>query len=503
METQPLHPRESLDLELSQYLDLLRRKWLVLALIWGGTFGLAVVAASLKAPSYQASSKVLVKVDRTASLTGIGKGVGEFNSIAKDPLSTEIEIILASPSLERVIGTLGLTDDEGESLSPKTLRERLDVSVAGGADVIQVSYEAEDAQVAANVANELSRVYIESNILENQLQASKARLLTEQQLPESERFVNQSEASLRKFKEDNGIVSLQDEAKSVVISLQELDGQFLQAQSALEEATSKSNQLRKMLGLDLSQAMVASDLSQSPAVQSALLELQALERKKAVDLGTYTSLSPVIQTVTAEEESLKQLLREEIAAVVGNTAAVPDRFLQMGGMRQELVAQFSSAEVQRLGLQNRLQTLASYRDRYRDRAKTLPSLEQQQRELERTQEVARQSYQENLRRLRDLQVAEEQSIGNAVLLEPAAVPDEPNRSGQQAVIGFGGLAGALLATGAAALMAFGESNRSRRKAKGGVYVPPPVPAPSLGSTSSATQNSGLPGSESGRPEGAA
>ncbi len=476
METQPLHARESLDLELGQYFDLLRRKWLVLALIWGGTFGIAVGAALLKAPSYQASSKVLVKVDQTASLTGIGKGVGDINSIAKNPLSTEIEIILASPTLERVIGTLDLKDEEGKTLKPKDLRQNLDVKVAGGADVIEMSYEAKEAQLAADVVDELSRVYIESNILDNQLQASKARLLTEQQLPESERFVQQSEASLRDFKESNGIVSLQDEAKSVVLALQELDSQILQAQSGLEEAKSRSSKLRETLGLSLSQAMLASDLSQSPAVQNALLELQALERDKAVKLGTYTSLSPVIQVASAEEESLKQLLRQEIAGVVGNTTEVPDRFLQMGPMRQDLIARFADAEVQRLAFQNRLQILSDSRSLYSGRATSIPGLEQQQKELERTQEVARQSYQENLRRLRDLQVAEEQSIGNAVLLEPAAVADEPDRTEQQVIMGFGGLAGALLAAAAAALMAFGESNRSRRQAQGGIYVPPPIPS---------------------------
>lgn len=430
----------------------------------------------MKAPSYQASSKVLVKVDRTASLTGIGKGVGEISSIAKNPLSTEIEIILASPTLERVIGTLDLKDQVGEPLMAQDLRQNLDVSLAGGADVIEMSYKAKDPQLAADIVDELSRVYIESNILDNQLQASKARLLTEQQLPESERFVQQSEASLRDFKENNGIVSLQDEAKSVVIALQDIDSQALRLEAALGEATSKATQLRETLGLNLPQAMVASDLSQSPAVQSVLLDLQALERQKAIQLGTYTSLSPVIQVASAEEQSLKRLLRKEIAAVVGNTSAVPDRFLQMGPMRQDLIAQFSNAEVQRLGLETQLQTLAEYRSRYLSRANSLPSLEQQQKELERTQEVARQSYQDNLRRLRDLQVAEEQSIGNAVLLEPASVPDEPDRTNQQVLMGFGGLAGALLAAGAAALMAFGESNRSRRQAQGGIYVPPPVPS---------------------------
>ncbi len=476
METQPLHARESLDLELSQYFDLLRRKWLVLALIWGGAFGLAVGAALLKAPSYQASSKVLVKVDQTASLTGIGKGVGDINSIAKNPLSTEIEIILAAPTLDRVIGTLDLKNDEGESLTAKDLRKNLDVSVAGGADVIEMSYEAKDAQLAANIVDELSRVYIESNILENQLQTSKARLLTEKQLPESERFVQQSEASLRDFKESNGIVSLQDEAKSVVIALQDIDSQVLQVRSSLDEVVSTATQLRETLGLNLSQAMLASDLSQSPAIQGVMLDLQALERQKAIKLGTYTGQSPVIQVSSAEEESLKQLLWEEMITVVGNRTEVPERYLQMGAMRQELIAQFAQAEVQRLGLENRLQTLAEYRDRYVSRANSLPSLEQQEKELERTQEVARQRYQENLRRLRDLQVAEEQSIGNATLLEPAALPDEPNRTSQQIIVGFGGLAGALLAAGAAALMAFDESNRDRRHAQGGVVVPSPGPS---------------------------
>ena len=60
-----------------------------------------------------------------------------------------------------------------------------------------------------------------------------------------------------------------------------------------------------------------------------------------------------------------------------------------------------------------------------ERLNNLPRLEQNQRQLERKVQAAQSTYSLLLQKLQESQIAENQNVGNASLISPAEVPEEP------------------------------------------------------------------------------
>lgn len=478
MNTKSLESRDTLDVDFSRYMRTLKSRWLLIALLWGGTIGLAGIAASLKLPSYEANTKILVRTDTTSTLTGVGRGVGGLDPLVKaqNPLTTEVEIISSKPVIERVIQRLELQGSDGQPLATEDFQAQLTVKIVGGADVINLSYQDTDPSVAAAVVNELAKLYIEKNAKDQQQRTMKALGSLEGQLPETQTFVRQAEEKLRRFREDNQIISLADESRSLVQLLETLDNQISEAQAAFVQVQTEADALQDSLGLTAQDAMAVSDISQSTAIQALLEELKAVERQKAVQRGVYTDQSPVVLTAQAQEDNLRQLLRQEIETVVGTRSPLSSTdMMQVGELRQGIIGKFLDAEVQRLSLANRVKSLEEFRSIYRERASNLPVLEQEQAQLEQTLEVARSTYQNLLQRLKELEAAEKQDIGNATVIEPAEVPEEAVSGERSKILALGGLLGAFLATTVVTLLTLRDEEKLRQESTLHLATPGTIP----------------------------
>lgn len=455
--------RASLDLDLLRYLRLVKQRGLVVLILMAGSLGISAAIAALNPVTYKADAKLLVEVDRLSTLTGFGEGVGEISPLvtAQNPLSTELEIITSRPILEEVINRLNITDKQGDLISVREIQEDVEASILGGADVIQISFTSEDPEAAKAIVNSLANVYIENNIDQNRLQATKALQLLEQQLPEKESSVSQSETALRNFKEENNIISLGNQAESTVQILESLEDQILTNTADLEQVRVRASQLQSNIGLTVRQAMTISDLGQAPAVQNALQELQAIERQRAIELGFYTEEGPIVQQYQAQIDSLNNLLREEISLVLASDQPVSRRYLQVSDTRLAAIEEFIEVETLRLSIAQRIEALQSLTEVYRQRGSDIPRLEQKSAELERSLEVSRSSYQNLLGRLQELQTAESQEIDNARLIEPAVLPEQATSSKKITLL-LGGVVGAFLSTAAVALLEIMDA-RNRQK----------------------------------------
>ena len=120
--------------------------------------------------------------------------------------------------------------------------------------------------------------------------------------------------------------------------------------------------------------------------------------------------------------------------------------LQSSEIKQKLTEDFAKAETDRLGLASRLSLLSNVESSYRQRVNVLPQLEEKQRELQRKLDAAQSTYEVLLRKLQEVQVAENQNIGNARIIEPALVPIKPSSGKKLLKLGLGGVVGILLAT---------------------------------------------------------
>jgi capsular exopolysaccharide synthesis family protein len=436
------YPEENIDLQ--KYWLVLKRRWFPATGVFGIVVVLAALVASVQKPVYEAEGKLLFKQDRSSSLTGFQNNIGEIVRIGEkaNPLSTEAEIIRSLPIVQKTVEALDLRDEKGKSMDPKIISAGLKVKPVTETDILQISYKDNDPKIAAAIVNKIMEVYIENDILSNRAKATAARVFIDKQLPNVEATVRQADAALRKFKEENGVVALPEEAASAVEVMADLDKQIAQAQAQLAEADAKSTALRNQVGLNSEAAVAVSSLSQSPAVQEVLTELQKVQGQLAVEQTRFLDTSPTIASLQRREAALKSLLQGRVDQVLGSQQAPIDN-LQIGALRQQLTADLVQSEMERSGLASQLTVLYQAQSAYKKRSNVMPRLEQNLRELERRVGASQSTYETLLNKLQEAQVTENQNVGNARVISTAQVPKKAGPSKKKYLL-LGGIGGILL-----------------------------------------------------------
>ncbi len=460
-----MEARESIDLDLSQYLLTLKRRWLPATSILLATVGLSIFATTLLKPSYEAEGKLLFK---TPTFSAIGSSLlpssseagsgGDLKSLVstQNPITTQIEVISASPLLQQTISQLQLKNAKGQLMQVKELQDALTFKIVGGTDVLQVGYKSRNPKEAAAVVNTLMSLYLKNDILTNRAEAQSTRQFMIQQLPKMQAAVNEAEAKLRKFKQQYHVVDLGEEAKSAVGMLGNLDNNLSAVRAQLEEATAQGNELRQKVNLNPQEALAVSAISQSATVQTTVTQLQEIERQLATDRSRFQNDNPIIVSLEAKRVNLNTLLQQQVRQTIGDGEQVPQGLLRIGDLRQNLIKEFLQSEVQRIGLEKKLASLSNSRTAYEQRMKTIPQLTQTQHQLERQIDVAQSTSQTLLKKVQELQIAENKNAANARIIVSAIAPDKPKSSPAPIIIGLGTLAGAFLATTSVLLLEMGD-----------------------------------------------
>lgn len=445
------NPHSFEEIDLQKYWLVLKRRWIAVIGVFGSVLTFSSVCAFSLRPVYQAQASLLIKTDRTSSLTGLGGDVGRLEPlmIQSSPVDTQAQIVKSVPVLQETIRTLDLKDDAGNPLRIEDLDQALTVVNAKGTDILDIYYADYDPQLAAKVVNTLIKIYIKQNIQANRAQAVSAGKFIWEQLPKTEQAVKQAESDLRKFKEQNKVVVLQQEAAEAVNAISRLNEQITSVQAQLVNVTAQSKKLQQQIKLESQKSITYAELSQIPGTQQLLTQLQKLQADLAIARTKFQPSHPTVVDLEQQVAALNKVLQERIKQVAGPNEQVALKDLQIGGVRQALIQDLATTEKIRIGLEKQITQLINTRNAYKQRASILPKLEETQRELERKLKAAQTTYETLLIRMQQVNVAEHQNIGNASIISPALVPDKPSGPRKLLLIAAGGILGALLAVVAA------------------------------------------------------
>ena len=457
MTSSPQVDQEDTDyIDFEQYWLILKRRWLPATVVASSVVGIAALVTFTQKPVYQAGAKLLFnKQSNVSSLTGLSETVGELSGITNlsNPLETEAEVIRSNPIIQKTIDKFNLRDKKGDPISVESFLKQLKVKSVRGTDVLELSYKSTDPQQAAAIVNSLMKDYIDNNISVNTAEARAAREFLNKQLPRVESRVVEAEAELRKFKEANKVVALEEEAKFGVESLKDSLEELTKAEAQLAAANTRSQALQRELNIEKQKAVEVSELSQSPAVQQVLQEYQKVQDELAVARTRLTNEHPTVVNLAQKERALRNQLEKRVGQVVGgNSNSLPKDNLQVGELKQTLTSQLLNSEVERLAAANQVGVLRKAFALQRARLTVLPKLEQQQRQLERRLQIAQITYQELLKKLQEVQVLENQNIGNARIISEALVPEQKISPRIQLNLLLGGFLGVLLGAGTALIL---------------------------------------------------
>jgi polysaccharide biosynthesis transport protein len=439
------------EIDLQRYWLVLKRRWRPASVVFVATVLAALGSTINQKPSYEASTKILLRPDQTAALTGV-QDLGDLKSLKQtgDPLATQAEIIFSLPVLEDTISALDLKDAEGKPIKPADIAKDLSVEPLPDTDVIALSYHSGQAELSAAVVNQVMRSYIETNLSSNRSEVTAARRFLEKELPRAQAEADAVSQALRAFDEQNSIIALPEEADATVAAIASLDNEISVAQVALVTSRSQADQLARQLGMSAQEALSLATVNQSPAVQAALTELQTVRSDLATALTRYTAEHPSVRALQRQESALVGVLQNRVSDVVGGS--VSPRLLSMSSVDEKLAEQLVQAEVDSVSNYNKLATLVATRDTYQQQGGVFPGLKKTQTELEQRQAAA-QSNLETLRsRLQEIQLAENRNVGSARVVEFAVPPELPKVESRLMPLLAGGVVGAFLGIATAFLL---------------------------------------------------
>jgi polysaccharide chain length determinant protein (PEP-CTERM system associated) len=466
---------------------LWKRKLLIAFL--GTGLGVLATAIALWLPAvYRAEVLVLVESQRVPERFVTSTVSADLN----DRLSTLRQQIMSYARLLGIINKYGLYREERgrkpEEEVIELMRERIFVSLDQGwskeqPGAFRIAYEAHEAAVAAQVANELAELFIDQNLRSREVRAVGTSEFLQSQVDEAKKRLEGQEALLGDYKrKHNGELPQQETTLNAALArLQvQLQGVYDEISRTGQTKTIKESELSTAEASQSAFRQMTEQLSavgprrEAQKTESAA-EVEMLEKKLEALRARYTGNHPDVRETGAALARLRERLARGPEADSTATGSTSDSAADKPAASQNQVLMSGTLvrERERVEQLKTLQTIAGTQLEHLDverqrilreiaavqaRLSQLPMREQQIAAIARDYEISRANYQSLLDKKLSAEMATEleknQKSERFTVLDAARVPEEPVKP-DRLVIGLLGWAlGLVLAVVAALLVEF-------------------------------------------------
>ncbi len=426
------------EIHLRDYLAvILKRKWTIIVCF--AVLVTTVTIGSFKMePVYKATCQVLIERENP-NVVNIQE-VMAIDASSTDYYQTQYEILKSKDLAEMVIEHLNLannkefnpepkiglgtiigtikgaisniffgTEEEGEKVDKKNqlikaYLGRLKIEPIRNSRLVNINFEAHNPKLAAHIANTHAKLYIDQT-LERKFSASQEAIgWLNNRIKDVKRKLEESEAALHKYRQENDLVSVDfEESHNIIVQkLNELSTALTQAKTARIEKENLYNELKRLSKKpEMVQSMPAVVIN--PLIQ----QLKAEYIKARVE---YSELSrkygPEHPQMIRQKSQIKEI-ESKIAKEVKNIA-------------RSIETEYRVAKRQE-------QSLIRVLEKQKTEAMALHEKEIQYNVLRRDVDSTRALYESILKRLKEASVTEDLKASNITVVDPARIPDIPSK----------------------------------------------------------------------------
>ncbi len=289
---------------------------------------------------YEAKMKILVKRERVDAAVSPGRDAVMSNpgEVSEEELNSEVELLKSRDLLEKVVVACDLQNlksshfwdrlipavaadesDSGQDSEKKisqavlALESKLQIEPLKKTDLIQVTYDSPDPQLAAGVLRTLGSLYLEKTVAVHRPPGAFEFFQTESLHYDQE--LQTAEAQLTNFDRDKGVADPQLEKQIALQKLSEFQATFNETQVAIKENEKRTRVVEEELASTPAQSMSTVRSSDNPflmqQLKTTLLDLElkrtALLEKFEPDYRPVQELQKqideTVDTITKAEKS--------------------------------------------------------------------------------------------------------------------------------------------------------------------------------------------------------
>jgi len=381
--------------------------------------GVGTVLTQLPERIYESKSTLLIQAPATsARLISPGEQpavVGELDAVGDrvSPVNNQVALLKSRPIYDLALERLNLTTSEAP-------HGNLQVSGVDGTDLVEVSYQSNSSELAAEVVQAVVEVYMEQNLSANRAQGSQARQFIEEQLDGLRNELAQTRERLESFQTSSGFLGTAVETDSITESLNNFASQVAAARADLSATEQRIAQLRTQLSDDPLATLNAAGVSQDPAYQELQSQLVEAQGQLADYENRFTDNDPYVISARERRDRIQALMNQRSEQLLGGSTQQP-----VDPIRQRLVEQWFTLQAERSAQAARLAQLTQQYNQLQARSRQLPELIKQQSQLQLDAELAEQEYRTFEQQYTATRIAEQQEVSNVRVVEPATVNDNP------------------------------------------------------------------------------
>jgi capsular exopolysaccharide synthesis family protein len=432
-------------LHLSDYWRVLVRRRLLALLVLLLVVGAVAAWVVLKRPVYEATAQIMIEREIPSVLEFERNGQGGAAAEAWDDFyQTQYRLLQSRLLARKVVERLHLLQDP-EFGGPRSTAEvqaaekatagispdmeaaidafltRLKIQPVKNSQLVAVTFSAHRPDLAAEAANTLAQVYIQQTLEFRYRVSAEAGAWLSDEAKEQAHKVEAAEAALQKFKEKEGLVSIDERRVLLEQKLKDLGAALTVARTRRLE---KEAQFQKMQAAPNPEELP--EAISSPLIQGLRTQLAELERQKTqLEAQGYLSRHPEMVKITTQIDGT----REKIATEAGRTVRAAENEYRVAAEQEDKIAgAVEGAKAESLDLAQRgLKYDALKRDLQ-----------------------ASQSLSDNLvAREKQTDVARDLQASNVHVIDTAIAPTEPVRPRPVRDLGLAVVLGFVLAIGAA------------------------------------------------------
>ncbi|MEM9265129.1 MAG: polysaccharide biosynthesis tyrosine autokinase [Cyanobacteria bacterium P01_F01_bin.13] len=435
----------------------LRRHYLVALSTFASVIGGSIIYLMVTPPVYESSTRLMVD-PKEVSVSDLGRALNDLESnSAVSPLATQAELIMSEHVLRKALLKVFPGEEQLEEMgtpSPREIGSGLDVRIIPATNILELTLQYTEPELTAKILDAVVESAVEDNIEVIRAKASTVREFLEASIPEQQARLKQAEAAENIYRQENGIVSLQEQTSNLIDSLTSVENEERILYAQLRESTERIDLLQQVTGVEqLNNAYEAIRIGQDRELNDLRSRLTALEAAIIEGRSRLGDQHPELLALLDQRDSLTQLYAEKVSP----SAPLDSQTGLSGGpasneLSQDLIAQFITGEIENQALQQRLSAVQRDRDQLESRLAEIPRLQQPLATLSRERQEAEEALRLLLSKLEEARIAEAQLINNIRVLGNAEIPIEAAAPSPPAVLVIAIVTGLIFASGVVLLL---------------------------------------------------
>ncbi|BDA72731.1 Lipopolysaccharide biosynthesis [Calothrix sp. PCC 7716] len=444
-------------------LSVLKRRGLPALITFTAVIGGAVAYLKVTPRLYESSSRLIFD-DRRTSVSELGRDLSQtsVSSPGNSPLANQAELIKSERILTQALAIVGNSNvensEDGQNGSTKLTVDELSggirVKTIPATNILEISYQSKNPDLAAAYANAVAMATIRDNIKSISSEATKVRQFLQQQLPQARTQLQAAEAAENNYRQQSSIVDFDEQTKSLVQSVASLEDQQRTLATQLKEANSRLDSLRQVTqaqGLDTAYESVRG--GQDQELQKLRAKLTEQETQLIEARLKFTDSHPTVVKMLLSRDALRSLYAQELARVAPRAGANNSNNNIAGDpISQDLTSQLITNEIERAAVAEKLQLTQNNIAQLRNRLTQLPLQQQPLTALIRKREEAAASLKFLQAKFEEARIAEAQKVSNLQVIQAAKPSSTANSPKPNVVLALAGAFGLLLATGVIILL---------------------------------------------------